>query len=306
MTDELRSIFLSVPAMLVLGLVVGSFLNVVIHRLPLMIERQWLSEAAATLAEPDAWRRIGASSEADDLRLAGCAEHAVARLSSLPRLDLNNPDSHCPRCQHGIRWFENIPVLSWLYLRGRCSNCGASISPRYFVMELTTGLLFAVVSWRLGPTFAALAWAGFMAAVMAASVIDLETTLLPDAITLPLAWAGLLAAVAGFTVAPSMAVLGAAAGYALPWAIAWVYERLAGPMVMAPGDFKLLAAIGAWMGWQLVLPVLLLGFIGGGLALVLHARRAGWRERYFPFGPYLGGVAITFALIGPKAIAAWL
>lgn len=306
MLDELQTLFLSIPAMAFLGLVVGSFLNVVIHRVPIMVERAEISDAALTLEDEGIWDRIG---DAGSKALPATSRLAVFvqdRLDALPALTLNIPHSHCPRCGHRIPWFENIPLLSWLRLRGKCSNCGSRISARYPLIELGTGILFAFIAWRVGPLPAALAWAGFAAAVLAASVIDWETTLLPDAITMPLLWIGLLVSVGGLTLPVSQAVIGAVAGYTVPWAIARLYERLAGKPVMAAGDFKLLAAIGAWMGWQLVLATLLLAFIAGGAMFALLGLRAEWRERYVAFGPYLGAVAVCFALIGPRLVAAWL
>ncbi len=177
----------------VLGLLVGSFLNVVIHRLPKMLERQWADECAQLAGKP----------------AAGAAPYNLVR-----------PRSACPHCGHGIRWHENIPVLSWLALRGRCSACKARISVRYPLVELATGALFAYAAWRWGLTPAAAAWAGFAAAVLALALIDWDTTLLPDDITLPLAWAGLIASALGWTGLPlAESLWGAVAGYLSLWAV---------------------------------------------------------------------------------------
>ena len=305
MLEDLRTIFLSLPALAFLGLVVGSFLNVVIHRLPTMVERATLADSVEALSDRNALSRAGFN-EGHSSQALGHATEMREHLNALPELSLSEPRSSCPSCGHRIRWYENVPVLAWLVLRGRCSSCGVGISARYVVVELATAMTFAGLAWRMGPHVATLAWAGFSATIMAASVIDWETSLLPDVLTQPLLWAGLLAAAGGLTVAPVAAVFGAAAGYLLPWGLSMLLERLTGKAAMAPGDFKLLAAIGAWMGWQLVAPVLALALILGSGVLLLRVGRSGLSGSYFPFGPYLGTVAVAFALTGPSAIVNWL
>ncbi|MBL0943123.1 MAG: prepilin peptidase [Hydrogenophaga sp.] len=264
-----------------LGLLVGSFLNVVIHRLPRMMERQWARECAELQ---------GHDSEA--------AEEKAYNLLV--------PRSACPHCGHTIRWHENIPVLSYALLRGRCSQCGHGIGIRYPLVELTTGALFAWVGWQWGLGVTALAWCGFAAALLALAGIDWDTTLLPDDITLPLLWAGLVLSAAGLMSVPlTDAVWGAVAGYLSLWLIYWVFKLLTGKEGMGHGDFKLFAALGAWFGWQALVPIILMAsvlgaVVGIGIKLVGRLREGG----YVPFGPFLALGGITAMLFGPRAILA--
>lgn len=265
-----------------LGLLVGSFLNVVIHRLPKMMERQWAAECA---------------------ELQGKTEEAAA---STERYNLVVPRSACPHCGHAIHWYENIPVLSYLVLRGRCSQCRAGIGLRYPLVEIATGLLFAWVGWRWGFTLTGLAWCGFAAAVVALACIDWDTTLLPDDITLPLLWAGLVAAALDLTSArlPD-AVWGAVGGYLSLWLIYWAFKLLTGKEGMGYGDFKLFAAFGAWFGWAALVPIILMAsvigaVIGIGIKLVGRLREGG----YVPFGPFLALGGLTAMVFGPAAILA--
>jgi leader peptidase (prepilin peptidase) / N-methyltransferase len=266
----------------VLGLLVGSFLNVVIHRLPKMMERQWAAECA---------------------ELQGKAEDAEP---AAERYNLMVPRSACPHCGHVIRWYENIPVLSYLVLRGRCSQCRASIGLRYPLVELATGLLFAWAGWRWGFTFTGLAWSGFAAAVVALACIDWDTTLLPDDITLPLLWAGIVAAALDLTSPPLPdAVWGAVGGYLSLWLVYWAFKLLTGKEGMGYGDFKLFAAFGAWFGWQALVPIILMAsvigaVIGIGIKLVGRLREGG----YVPFGPFLALGGLTAMVFGPAAILA--
>lgn len=262
----------------VLGLLIGSFLNVVIYRLPKMLERQWVADCAG---------------------LDG-SEPAAAE-----PFNLMVPHSRCQQCGHAIRWYENVPLLSYfLLLRGRCASCKAPIGLRYPVVELVTGLLFAWCVWRMPGQWAALAWCGFSAALLALALIDWDTTLLPDDITLPLLWAGLLASLLGFTgVALSAAVVGAAAGYVSLWAVYWLFKLATGKEGMGYGDFKLFAAFGAWFGWQALVPIVLMASVIGvvvGLALKFNN---GLREGgYVPFGPFLAGAGFTAMFFGADAI----
>lgn len=265
----------------VLGLLIGSFLNVVIYRLPKMLERQWAADCAAL---------DGSAPEAPE----GPAE----------AFNLMVPHSRCQQCGHAIRWYENVPVLSYLFLRGRCSSCRTTISPRYPIVELFTGLLFAWCVWRMPGQWAALAWCGFSAALLTLALIDWDTTLLPDDITLPLLWAGLLAAILGFTgVSLTNAVLGAVAGYLSLWGIYWLFKLTTGKEGMGYGDFKLFAAFGAWFGWQALVPIILMASVIGvivGLALKFNN---GLREGgYVPFGPFLAGAGFTAMLFGADTI----
>jgi leader peptidase (prepilin peptidase)/N-methyltransferase len=264
----------------VLGLCIGSFLNVVIHRLPRMMEAQWRSE---------------------------CAELAGAPLPEAEAYNLFKPDSRCPKCGAAIRAFQNIPVVSWLALRGKCAVCKTPISARYPAVELLTGALSVAVAWRFGYSAALVAGLLFAWAVVALTFIDLDTQLLPDDITLPLLWAGLLANVPGTFIDLRSAVVGAAAGYLLLWSVYWAFRLIAKKEGMGYGDFKLLAAIGAWTGWQ-VLPFVLvisagLGAVIGSLVLWLSKRGIDTR---IPFGPYLAIGGLAGLLWGREAVTMWV
>ena len=266
-----------------LGLLIGSFLNVVIYRLPKMLERQWAADCAA-------------------LQTDGGAPAAPA-VDAAP-FNLMVPHSRCQECGHVIRWYENIPVLSYLALRGKCSSCRTPIGLRYPVVEIVTGVLFAWCVWRMPGQYGALAWCAFAAVLLALALIDWDTTLLPDDLTLPLLWAGLLASIAGFTgVALANAVWGAVAGYLSLWAIYWLFKLTTGKEGMGYGDFKLFAAFGAWFGWQALIPIILMASVIGvvvGLALKFSN---GLREGgYVPFGPFLAGAGFTAMIFGPNAI----
>ncbi|MGJ7544459.1 prepilin peptidase [Variovorax sp. LT1R16] len=261
----------------VFGLLIGSFLNVVIYRLPKMLERQWVADCAGLDgSEPDA----------------------------VEPFNLMVPHSRCQQCGHVIRWYENVPLVSYLLLRGRCSACKTPIGLRYPLVELVTGLLFAWCVWRMPGQWAALAWCGFSAALLALALIDWDTTLLPDDITLPLLWAGLLASMLGLTgVALNAAVAGAVAGYLSLWSVYWLFKLATGKEGMGYGDFKLFAAFGAWFGWQALVPIVLMASVIGvivGLALKFNN---GLREGgYVPFGPFLAGAGFTAMFFGADAI----
>lgn len=262
---------------LVLGLAVGSFLNVVIHRLPKMLERQWATE---------------------------CAQLAGQTLPADKPFNLMLPRSRCPQCGHLLRWHENIPLLSYLRLRGRCAACGAAISRRYPLVEFSTALLFGYCAWRWGTTPTGLAWAGFAAVLLALGLIDWDTTLLPDDLTLPLLWGGLLAASLGWSgTPPETALWGAIAGYLSLWLVYWGFRLLTGKEGMGYGDFKLFAALGAWFGWPALIPIILMASVIGavvGIALKLGGQlRAGG---YVPFGPFLAAAGLTAMLFGPQAM----
>ena len=297
--------FLLSPASLaLLGLVVGSFLNVVVHRLPRMLERQWWEDAAHQFGDAGSHARVFA--QPAPAAMAPQAEGVLERLAALPAYDLIRPGSSCPACGHAIRWHENIPVLGWLRLRGRCSACGTRISPRYPAVEVLTGAVFALVAWRFGPTPVVLLWCAVSAALLALSFIDWDTTLLPDPLTQPLLWAGLIAAAAGWTGVPLVTALaGAAAGYLSLWSVYWLFKLATGKEGMGYGDFKLLAAIGAWLGWQAVLPVLLMAsVIGAAVGLVMKATGELREGRYVPFGPFLAGGALVAIVAGTDAVLA--
>ena len=285
---------LAMLAAALFGLAIGSFLNVVIVRLPRMMEREWEAQCREFALQKEA-AESAAAHPADMLS----AEIAIEEVSRLPPYNLSVPRSHCPSCQHTLAWYENIPVFSWLALRAKCSNCGQGISWRYPAVELLTAALFAACVAVLGPTFAALAGMGFCAAAVALAFIDADTTLLPDNITLPLLWAGLLVNLWGVFTPISSAVIGAVAGYLFLWLIYWGFKLITGKEGMGYGDFKLLAAIGAWFGWQ-ALPVVILassivGVVIGGLQILMHRAERG---QALPFGPYLAGAGIIVLLLG--------
>nr|WP_317706745.1 A24 family peptidase [Methylomarinovum caldicuralii] len=266
-------------AVFVLGLLVGSFLNVVIHRLPVMLERRWRQECRAFL---------------------GLQEEPVTE-----RFDLVRPASHCPHCGHPIRAWENIPLLSWLLLRGRCSQCRAPISLRYPVVELLTALVSLAVAWRFGVSFQTLWGLVLTWSLVALSAIDIDHQLLPDAITLPLLWLGLLLNVAGLFTDLRSGVIGAAAGYLVLWSVYQVFRLLTGKEGMGYGDFKLLAVFGAWLGWQMLPLIILISSLVGaiaGIALILLQGRD--RGQPIPFGPYLA-VAGWIALLWGRELTQW-
>ena len=268
----------------VLGLLIGSFLNVVIHRLPRMMERQWAAECAQY---------------AQDAGLP--AQGGAAPAESF---NLLTPRSRCPSCGHEVRWYENIPVLSYLALRGRCSGCGTRIGVRYPLVELATAALFYACALRWGWSFTTLAWCGFCAALVALALIDWDTTLLPDDITLPLLWAGLLASVLRWIdVQPVDAVIGAAAGYVSLWLVYWGFRLATGKEGMGYGDFKLFAALGAWFGWQALVPIVLMASVIGALVGIAMKFASSLREgKYVPFGPFLAGGGLAAMLWGPARI----
>ena len=258
------------------GLVVGSFLNVVIHRLPKMLERDWDAQAADLLEQknlPDEAKKL--------------------RDGDVGRYNLMIPASACPRCGHKIGWYENIPIVSYVFLRGRCSSCKAPISIRYPVVEAISGILAAYIAWRFGLTLAMAGALIFTWSLIALTAIDIDTQLLPDDITLPLLWLGLLVNMTnGFTHLQS-AVIGAVAGYLSLWTVYWLFKLTTGKEGMGYGDFKLLSAIGAWLGWKMLPIVILLSSLVGaivGISLIVFTRHG--RNTPIPFGPYLAAAGL--------------
>ncbi len=287
------------------GLCIGSFLNVVAHRLPRMMERQWWQEVGHQLGDEEGHRQVFGSEPP--------AEHAtlswrlLKALEALPPLGLARPRSRCPHCSHPIRAHENIPVISWLLLRGRCSACQAPIGLRYPLVEITCGLLFAAIGWRFGGQPVALLWCAFAATLVAASLIDWDTTLLPDSLTLPLLWAGLLAAALGWTQPLEQALWGAVAGYLSLWSVYWLFKLTTGKEGMGGGDFKLLAALGAWLGPTLLLPLILgASVIGAVVGLGMKASGALREGRYVPFGPFLAGAGLVVMFAGSDRVLRWM
>ena len=263
-----------------LGLAVGSFLNVVIHRLPRMLEADWQAQ---------------------------CAELGGETIEAAPAYNLSTPRSACPSCGHQITPLENIPVLSWLFLRGRCSACGTHISVRYPMVELLTAVLSAAVAWKFG--FGALTAGAILLvwALIALAFIDLDTTLLPDDITLPLLWLGLLFNLFDVFTNLQSAVIGAMAGYLFLWSVYWLFKLATGKEGMGYGDFKLLAAMGAWLGWEMLpVTILLSSAVGAavGIAMVVFVKHD--RRIPIPFGPYLAGGGVVALFFGAPIMQAYL
>jgi leader peptidase (prepilin peptidase) / N-methyltransferase len=280
MAIPLPEVLLSPWVLALLGLCIGSFLNVVVYRLPLILERGWKLESAELL---------GVKVDVPDA------------------IGLAKPRSRCPSCGHAIAWHENIPLLGYLRLRGRCSACKSPISPRYPLVEALTALLFAAVALRFGAQPVVLLWCAFVATLVALAAIDWDTTLLPDSLTLPLLWAGLISSALGWTIALQSALWGAVAGYLSLWSVYWLFKLTTGKEGMGFGDFKLLAALGAWLGWQMILPIVLgasvLGAVVGIAMKISSSLRQG---RYVPFGPFLAGSGLVVLLAGPERVLDWL
>ena len=222
-------------------------------------------------------------------------------------ITLSRPRSRCPSCRHAIAWHENIPLLSYLWLRGRCSACKTRISPRYPLVEVATALLFAAIGWRFGAQPVALLWCGLIAALVALAGIDWDTTLLPDDLTFPLLWAGLVASALGWTIALPQALWGVVAGYLSLWSVYWMFKLATGKEGMGHGDFKLLAALGAWLGWQMILPVVLGASVIGAVVGIAMKFSGALREgRYVPFGPFLAGSGVVVLFAGSERVLGWL
>ena len=264
----------------VLGLLVGSFLNVVIHRLPKMMEREWQCQ---------------------------CAELRGEEIPEQDQLSLVKPRSRCPQCGHRIAALENIPIVSWIVLRGQCSACKAAISPRYPIVEAITGLLTAFAAMHFGFGWGALGAIVFIWSMIALTFIDFDTKYLPDAITFPLLWCGLLLNLSGTYTDLSSAVIGTMAGYLSLWSVYWAFKLATGKEGMGYGDFKLLAALGAWQGWQMLpLIILLSSFVGAivGILLIVLTKRG--RDIPIPFGPYLATAGVIALFWGKELTAHYL
>ncbi len=282
-----------------LGLCIGSFLNVVVHRLPQILWRDWWRDTAEfQLADLLAWRPVFGSQPHPDAAFAAAASAITDNLGRLAPLSLVKPRSRCPSCGHVLRWYENVPLLSWIALRGRCSACKAPISARYPAVEITTAALFAGCGVAFGPHVSTLLWCVAVALLVAMALIDYETTLLPDSLTLPLIGLGLLGATAGWTQVPlEEAVIGAMLGYFSLWLLDFLYRRLRSVQGMAEGDFQMLAGLGALLGWKSLPSVVLLSSgVGAAVGISLVLFRGHRRDVPIPFGPYLagGGIAAMF------------
>jgi leader peptidase (prepilin peptidase)/N-methyltransferase len=278
----------------VLGLAVGSFLNVVIYRLPVMLERQWREQCA----------EIGGADSAATIAAAARSEP----------FNLVVPRSRCPACRAPISAWQNIPLLSWLYLRGRCASCGVSISARYPFVELLTGVLTAAVAWKFGfhwPALGAMVLTWFLVAL---AFIDIDHQLLPDTLTLPLLWLGLTASLwvpigAGAAVPADTraSVIGAVAGYVSLWSVYHLFRLVTGKEGMGYGDFKLLAALGAWLGWQMLLPITLIAAaVGAVTGIALLSARGQHRSTPIAFGPFLAAAGWLILMFGQRLVGTWL
>lgn len=260
----------------IIGLALGSFLNVVIHRLPKIMDAEWRAQ---------------------------CAEIEGRELPERGRYNLLVPSSHCPHCQTPLRPYDNVPLLSYLLLLGRCRQCHAAISPRYPAVEALTAILSALVAWQFGWSVQGVLALALTWTLIALTFIDADTTLLPDSMTLPLLWLGLLANVFGVFAPLEEAVIGAAVGYLSLWSVYWLFKLATGREGMGYGDFKLLAALGAWLGYTMLLPIILLSSIVGavvGGGLMLMARRG--RDIPIPFGPYLAAAGFLTLLVGDRLL----
>ncbi len=276
---------LLVVSCLVLGLLVGSFLNVVVYRVPIILYREWTAQCQELL-------------ELEEIKPEGADKAA-----EFATFNLLKPDSHCPECKHKISALENIPVISYLVLRGKCSQCRTPISARYPGVELTTGLMSGLVGWTFGASGLTIALLMFSWCLIALTLIDYDEQLLPDNITLPLLWGGLLVNTLDLGLGISLrdAVIGAMAGYGVLWCFYWSFKLLTGKEGMGYGDFKLLAALGAWLGWQSLLPVIILSSLVGagfGVLNVLITKRD--KSAPMPFGPFLAGAGFIMLLWGPQ------
>jgi leader peptidase (prepilin peptidase) / N-methyltransferase len=306
MSPDALNLWLSPLVLALLGLCIGSFLNVVVHRLPRMMEREWWADVAHALADGESYQRCFGREPSKPLAVA--ATEVQQGVDGLAPYGLAQPRSACPSCNHQIRWYENIPLVSWLWLRGRCSACKTRISARYPLLEVLTALLFASAGWHFGPKPVVLLWCGVLAALVALAAIDWDTTLLPDALTLPLLWTGLAAAALGWTnLRLDDALWGAAAGYLSLWSVYWLFKKATGKEGMGFGDFKLLAALGAWLGWQAILPIVLMASVIGAAVGIGMKLSGSLREgRYVPFGPFLAGGGVVVMLAGSQRVLGWI
>ena len=276
-TLQTSHFFMDASLLGLLGLLIGSFLNVVIYRLPVMLEAQWAAD---------------------------CADMQGKEVPAGAVFNLMTPRSRCQKCGHQITWFENIPVLSYLLLRGKCSQCKTPISLRYPLVELATGGLFFFCGWQWGLNYTAVAWCGYSAALLTLAMIDWDTTLLPDDLTLPLLWLGMVAAAMQWIpVTLSSSLWGAVAGYMSLWLVYWAFKLVTGKEGMGFGDFKLFGALGAWFGWQTLIPIILMASVIGAIIGIAMKFNSSLREGgYVPFGPFLAGAGFTALIFGPGTL----
>jgi leader peptidase (prepilin peptidase) / N-methyltransferase len=285
-----------IGACLVLGLLIGSFLNVVIYRLPVMLERQWREQCA------------------EEAFSTGAGAAVAANSASVERFNLVVPRSACPVCHAPISALQNIPLLSFLVLGGKCAHCRSPISVRYPLVEALTGLLSALVAWKFGfgwPALAALSLTWFLIAL---TFIDIDHQLLPDSLTLPLLWLGLLASLwsvqtgaDGLPVDSRSSLIGAMAGYVSLWSVYHLFRLATGKEGMGYGDFKLFGALGAWLGWQMLLPVILIAAaVGAVVGILVISLRGQSRSTPIPFGPFLAAAGWLMLMFGPTVVSKYL
>jgi leader peptidase (prepilin peptidase)/N-methyltransferase len=284
----------------VVGLLVGSFLNVVVYRVPVMLERQWREQCAELAATSPPAAPHGS-------QVAPASKPAE-------RFNLFVPRSACPSCKAPITALQNVPVLSYLFLKGRCARCGAQIGVRYPIVEALTGVLSAAVAWKYGygwPTLAAIVLTWFLIAL---TFIDIDHQLLPDSLTLPLVWIGLLLSLWGpqpggapVAVDPHSSIVGAMAGYLSLWSVYHLFRLLTGKEGMGYGDFKLFAALGAWMGWKMLLPIIVIAAaVGAGVGITMLAFRRQSRSTPIAFGPFLAAAGWLMLMFGPELVSEYL
>ncbi|MGK0500795.1 MAG: leader peptidase (prepilin peptidase)/N-methyltransferase [Oceanicoccus sp.] len=278
---------MTIAIAVVLGLIVGSFLNVVIYRLPLMMEREWKQECRLILELDD----NGDSVDSNDTST----------------FNLSHPNSHCPHCQHPVKPWQNIPLLSYLVLKGQCGHCSAPISIRYPIIEVASGILSGIIAWHFGASVETLLALAFTWCLISLTMIDADHKLLPDQITLPLLWAGLVINSFGLFVPLQEAFWGAVAGYLSLWSVFWLFKLLTGKEGMGYGDFKLLAALGAWMGWKYLLIIILLSsLVGAVIGTIMLVMNNKGRNTTIPFGPYLAAAGWIALIWGEPILEAYL
>tara|TARA_B110000211_G_scaffold126746_1_gene145918 strand:+ start:889 stop:1788 length:900 start_codon:yes stop_codon:yes gene_type:complete len=275
----------------ILGLLVGSFINVVVYRLPIMLQRDWRDQCC------------------DYLEIENTIPDSNESSAKFKVFNLQKPNSHCPLCNHKIRPWENVPVLSYLFLRGKCASCKAKISIRYPSVEFVSGVLSGLVAFHFGATWLTMALMFLTWALIALTLIDFDHQLLPDNITLPLIWLGLLVNTIdlGFGVTLRDSVIGAVAGYLALWIVYWAFKLATGKDGMGYGDFKLLSALGAWMGWQSLLPIVILSSLVGavfGIGMIILKGRD--KSVPMPFGPFLTGAGFIMLMWGPQVSAFYI
>ena len=281
-----------VAVIFIFGLLVGSFLNVVIHRLPIMLEKQWTQQCKLLLEE----------SENNGPSAAGTQNKPTEKI-----FNLIWPGSLCPTCQHEIRAWENIPVISYLFLRGKCANCKQKISFRYPLVELVSGLMAAAIAIQFGVTAQTFLALLLVWSLISLTLIDFDHQLLPDNITLPLLWLGLIVNAFGQFVSLEEALWGAVGGYLSLWLVYWAFKLLTGKEGMGYGDFKLLAALGAWLGFQMLpLIILLSAFVGAVIGVSMIVIKGRDKEIPIPFGPYLAAAGFIALLWGDTLVSSYL